>query len=917
MPDQDTILLQTKLHRPRLPNDLVSRVRLLERLNHEIDRPLILVCAPAGFGKTTLIGNWLARMQAGQGEQPGRLPSAWLSLDEGDSNLTVFLCYFIAALRTVFSEACEETLVLLQAQQQPPQAVLNATLSNELARLPGEVVLVLDDYHTIHSKDVHNLIGEWVRHWPLPLHLVLISRISPPIPLESLRAKRKVGEIRTRDLRFTSEETAAYVKQSQLTPLGENALPLLEERFEGWPAGLHLAALSLRSGSSQESVLSALSSENANITGYLVDEVLTRQPPAIQAFLAKSSILDRFCASLCEAALGESDPAWNARACLDWIERSELFITPLDNQRGWYRYHHLFRQLLQQRLSAEMTPDKVADLHRRASGWFEEAGLIDEALHQALAAGDFDLAARQMGAGLRQVLNREDRPTLERWLRLMPEEVIQQQPHLLMVRAWALQFSWRLNLQAQAIQQVAVLLDSQDGARLPANDRQILRGQILLIQAVHAYFSNQTTRSIELCQQVLTLVPPSWKLVHGGAMLYLAVSMQASGRALEAEELLLKEYQAHSDRSDLFALFILQSMGFIYMNAGWLDRAQQSAQLLVENSLHAGNRLMGHWGDWHLGMVGYLRSELEPAAQYFARIVDNRYAAHTSPYRDAVAGLALIHQSKGESAKAWQLVESISRYDLEQRGSEDPRTQSLRARLMLLDGDLEGAGDWADSLTGPPPDRPLQWLEEPQLTRARVLVARSLTRDPAQTWQVLDSLLEIVERTHNARHAIELLALRALALEAQGEPDRADAELNRAIDGARPGGFVRPFVDLGQPMHKLLSRVADQGHAAENVRRLLTAFPSEHTSPVAAASPAPPGPHSAGNLALAEPLTRRELEVLSLLRGPLSLKEIALQLHISPATAKRHSINIYAKLGVSTRWKAVARAEELGLLPAL
>jgi LuxR family maltose regulon positive regulatory protein len=234
---------------------------------------------------------------------------------------------------------------------------------------------------------------------------------------------------------------------------------------------------------------------------------------------------------------------------------------------------------------------------------------------------------------------------------------------------------------------------------------------------------------------------------------------------------------------------------------------------------------------------------------------------------------------------------------------------------MLLDGDLEGAGAWADGLTGLPPDQPLQWLEEPQLTRARVLVAGSLTRDPAQTWQVLDSLKEIVERTHNARHAIELLALRAVALEAQGEPDRADAELRRAIDLARPGGFVRPFVDLGQPMQTLLARIADQGQAAETVRRLLEAFPSDHPRPVAA-GPASSRPHSARKLALAEPLTSRELEVLSLLRGPLSLKEIALQLHIAPATVKRHSINIYAKLGVSTRRRAVARAEELDLLPA-
>ena len=264
-----------------------------------------------------------------------------------------------------------------------------------------------------------------MRHWPKPLHLVLISRINPPMPLAGLRAKGMLNEIRTRDLRFTSQETETYLSQSQLVHIDQSALQLLDERFEGWPAGLHLAALSLRSAAGKESVLSAISGENSNITGYLLDEVLTHQLPAIHTFLLKTSILDRFCAPLCEAIIGESDTAWNVRACLDWIERSELFIIPLDDRREWYRYHHLFQELLQQRLSAEMTPDQVNTLHRQASAWFEEHGLLDEAMQHALAAGDLDLAARQMNSGLRDVLNREDRPTLERWLRQLPEEVVQ------------------------------------------------------------------------------------------------------------------------------------------------------------------------------------------------------------------------------------------------------------------------------------------------------------------------------------------------------------------------------------------------------------------------------------------------------------------------------------------------------------
>ena len=390
MPDLDRILLQTKLHRPRLPNDLVTRSRLIDLLNQDRGRQLFLVCAPAGFGKTTLVSNWLKHMAADQSAAGTAIPAAWLSLDENDSDLTIFLQYLTAALRTIFNGACEEILALIQARQPPPQSVLYATLSNELEKLPGEAILVLDDYHTIQGTEVHNLLAELARHWPRPLHLVLISRTSPPLPLASLRAKGMISEIRTRDLRFTPDETATYLSQSQLPQQSQNALPLLEERFEGWPAGLHLAALSLRSADSQESVLAALSSENANVTGYLVDEVLTHQFPAIQSFLLKTSILDRFCASLCEAVIGETDPAWNARVCLDWIESSDLFLISLDNQRVWYRYHHLFQELLQQRLAAELTPDQVNSLHLRASAWFEAQGLLDEALQHALAAGDLE-----------------------------------------------------------------------------------------------------------------------------------------------------------------------------------------------------------------------------------------------------------------------------------------------------------------------------------------------------------------------------------------------------------------------------------------------------------------------------------------------------------------------------------------------
>ena len=909
MSDQSQILLLTKLHRPRLPRDLIVRTRILKTLDQGINLPLTLVCAPAGFGKTTLVSTWLEHMNTDKSVTAAVKPAAWLSLDENDSELNLFLRYFIAALRTIFKEACEETLALLQARQQPPDAFLYATISNELAELPGEVILVLDDYHTLRGTEVHNLLIELARHWPRPLHLVLISRIDPPIPLTSLRAKGKLHEIRTQNLRFITEETVAYLRQAQLTLQSQKDIHLLEERFEGWPAGLHLAALSLRSAGSQESVLSALSSKNPFITGYLVDEVLTHQVPAIRMFLLKTSILDRFCTSLCEAIIGELDAVWNARTCLDWIERSELFITPLDESREWYRYHHLFQELLQQRASAEMRAEQVTDLHHLASAWFEEHGLLDEAMHHALAAGDLELVARQMNAGLREVINREDRPTLERWLKLLPEEMIQKHPALLMIRAWALEYSWRIDLQVQVLQQAEELLDSDGCASLPANDLQILRGQILVLRAQQAYFSNQTTRAIDLCRQALVLIPPSWTFVRGGAMFYLGMSMQANGQAQEAEQLLLAEFEACSDKNDAYAMLLLESLCFNYINSCQLEQARQIAQVVLQRGTRRGVAINKNWGDWFLGVVCYQLNELEVAAQHFTQIVENRYTAQITTYRDAIAGLAIIHQIKGESPEAFQVVELISQFDLEQRGSEDKRTRSLRARLMLLQGDLEDAGRWADTFTDPLSNQPLLWLEEPQVTRVRVLVGRGTDADLQLALRILDVLDEIAERTYNTRYKIEILALRALTLNVQGETSSADAALKHAVDLAQPGGAIRVFADLGKPMQEMLRRFVSQDHAAERINRILTGFPEEIKPLVGNQRPA------IANATLSEPLTPREFEVLFLLREPVSIKEIAQKLCISHSTASRHTANIYGKLGVNRRWDAVTRAEELNILP--
>ena len=363
----------------------------------------------------------------------------------------------------------------------------------------------------------------------------------------------------------------------------------------------------------------------------------------------------------------------------------------------------------------------------------------------------------------------------------------------------------------------------------------------------------------------------------------------------------------------------MQTLGYIYLNTNQLERARRIAQVLFQGATRSGMAAIKSWADWFPGVVCYHRNELESAAQYFTEIFENRYTAEISPFRDAVAGLALIHQLNGESAEAWQIVESISQFDLEMRGSEDERTRSLRARLMLIQGDLEGAGNWVDTFSDPPPDLALMWLEEPQVTRARVLVARGADADLRLALQILETLDEIADRTHNARYKIEILALRALALNAvalraQGETRSAiaaaDATLMQAVDLAQPGGFIRIFADLGKPMQKMLQRLVKQGHSVQTINHILTAFPFDDKNLVGSTRWL-----SQSDSTLVEPLTPRELEILILLHGSMSIKEIALKLNISYGTAKGYTINIYSKLGVHRRWDAITRAEDLNILP--
>jgi LuxR family maltose regulon positive regulatory protein len=927
-------LITTKLHRPLVAGDHVDRPRLLQQLQRGLSQSLTLVCAGAGFGKTTLVSCWLAQNderapindEAGTAETsdlhrssfiPHRFPSAWLSLDAQDSDLMGFVTYLVAALRTMFPDACAATLDLIRAQMEPPPALLAVTLINELALLPDRCVLVLDDFGAIQGEAVPELLNKLLQHWPPPLHLVLISRHNPPLPLARLRARGQITEIRSRDLRFTAEEAAAYLDLALAAPLSQPVRAALEQRTEGWIAGLQLAALALRTWSDAEFDEAHVPVGDADAVQYLVDEVLSGQPRAVQDFLLKTSILDRFCASLCEAVAGDEDAAWPARESLAWIEQANLFIVPLDRRQQWYRYHHLFQEMLRRRLLERWGADEVRRLNRCAAVWLATEGQIDEALRHALAAGEQHQAAELLERQLCDALNHDEWPALARKLRLLPEALVERRHWLLMTKAWTLSSSWQLGALSRVLDQIEALLAGDGEGALPADDLQnlpALRGQVAALRAQQSYHRNRPANALAYCEEALALLPRQWLYPRGGAMLYLGMSMQALGQWQAAERLLLAEYEGLTDRTDAYALRILFGLAFIHFQEGQLERASQAAHELLYQAESGRLPVSRGWAHYVLARTAYQRNDLDLAARRFGELVDKRYRVHAHAARNGMIGLVHIHAVTGKIDAAWQAWQLLSQFDLDLTGHETEETRSLRAWLHLRQGDLVSAGRWADAFNAPVPDRPLIWMHHPHVTKVRVLLARGAPADLQSALEIANEFYEVAQRTHNALASAKGLLLRALALAAQGHAEAARAALRQAVELAQPGGFIRLFVDPGPGVQALLRQLAGEETSSQAIQRILAAFPDVQSGSAGEAV-AQPAPRSLKVAGLVESLTTREREILLLLREPLSGKEIANRLFISTTTFKRHTANIYGKLDVHNRWDAVAAAEALGILP--
>lgn len=885
------IILRTKLYRPSMPADLIVRPRLFDRLNQGLDRPLILVSSPAGYGKTTLVRSWLDTIPR---------PGAWLSLDENDNDLREFLGYFLAAVQTVFPDLLHRTQSLLSGTSLPPSDVIAASLNNELDELAGPFFLVLDDVQAIREQAIYNLLDALLRHPSRNSRLLLISRQDPPLSLGSLRAHSRMIEIRVPELRFSDEEIAAFTRQAIGISLHDDALAVLRERTEGWAAGLRLAALTLRYSDDVNQHVAALHAENRYVMDYLFSEVLSHVPPAMEEFLIKTSILDWLCGPLCDAVMGWDGMAGRGQTFLEWLESASLFIESLDEPKHWYRYHGLFRKLLGGRLIRQLPDEEIASLHMRGSAWFEGHGMPERAIQHALAGGDTPRAVQVVAQHRHRLLDTEQRPLLDRWLRLFPTAALVQYPDLLLARAWTAELA---RAEAQTV------LDAVDRAQAlvdrllaePERARQ-LQGEIDTLRSVEKFFAADDPYGvIDLTTRALAVMPKAWYMVRAEAWFYLAGAYQLTGQLERAYAVLAAGQHAETADVDAARVRIGGARGFIDWMAADLAAILELMPHYVTISQTSELRETLGWAHYIIAGACYQRNDLAAAELHAQFVFDRRYACHRITVVQSACILAAICQARGLPDAARQALDQANAYLIETRSEALlPICQAFATELAVLQGDLDTAGRWAATIGPYVPLGIMAFFYAPQLTLPKVLLAIDTPASRQQAAQALAKLHAFVTTTHNTRFTIDVLALQALLHAAGGNEAAAQRSLVEALILAQPGGFIRVFVDLGPAMAALLRRLALRGVMPDDCARILQVFPasSPAQAPARAAQPI-------------EPLTRRELEVLELLVKRYTAKEIARHLVISEQTAKRHTANIYQKLGVNSRQQAIAAAAVL------
>ena len=907
-------ILLTKLHRPPIGATHLHRDHLLDRLSQARHRPLALVSAPAGYGKSTLVSCWLEACD---------VPGAWVSLDRDDSDPRIFLSYFVTAIQRLFPAACTETLSMLGIDPLPPVSLLARSLINELDRIEKAFILVLDDFHLIQDKIIHELVAELLHHPSAYMHLVLIARRDPPLQLTALRAKGQMIEMRTRDLRFSLEETLAFLQQTTGAPVDSADAAILEEKTEGWVTGLRLAALSMRGHKDLKRSLSGLPVQNRYVMDYVVTEILSHQPPAVQEYLLKTSVLSRFCAPLCDA-VSHSDAesggsGLDGREFLELLENANLFVIPLDDDQEWLRYHHLFQTQLQHQLKKRLNAKEIGRLHKRASAWFADNGYIEEALSHAHEIGDKEAAARLVKQHRHDTMNQEQWHRLNRWLQRFPADFIQQHPDLLLAKAWSYQRQARYS-------ELFAILDglepTESISKKKSTDDSIFWGEVQALKSFQYYATARGELSATAAREALNRLPARYYSVRGVALRMLSAALQMQGEPGQARRVVLEALQQQEAASiGAYKTGLLAGLCFTsWIAADLTSLKQTAAQLLRHGQKHDLQESIAV-GRFFTGIRHYQRNDLDQAERNLAPVVGTTTTGKlivptVVTYCQSSFALALTYQAMGRAKEASRVIESAIAYMLE-TGNADllELCQVFRADLALLQGRVAEANLWARNNT-PPPLAPAYRFFTPPLTLPKVLLARRTAKSLGEADTLLCRMHDYYASIHSTRVLIDVLVLQARVHAARGDASQALEKLAEALALAEPGGFIRPFLDQGPEVADLLDRLVKQNPALPYARQILAAFGSGKAESFSRRSDddRDRSQSSFQGDPLIELLTNREIEVLRMLAKGVSNQEIANSLFISPETVKRHLSNTYSKLAVKNRNQAVMVSKSIGIL---
>jgi LuxR family transcriptional regulator, maltose regulon positive regulatory protein len=896
----DYLLLTTKLAIPPVRLDLVPRPHLFQKLEACLEHSLTLLAAPAGFGKTVLLSAWARQ---------GQRSVAWVSLESSDNDSAQFWTYVLSALDALHPGIGKTPLSLLQSNQPASIETILAALINALGTLTEHNVLILDDYHIIEERSIQRAMTFLFDHIPPQLHVVIASRIDPPLPLSRLRARHQLVELRADDLRFSYDEAAAFLNAIMGFRLSEQDIAALETRTEGWIAGLQLAALSMQGRKDIAGFISAFTGSHRYIVDYLTEEVLHQQSEQVRTFLLQTSILERLCGSLCDAVTDQS----GSQAMLEQLETSNLFLLPLDDERSWYRYHHLFAEALHFRLTQERS-DLLPILHQRASVWFERHGFIPEAVDHALAGHDFERAATLIEPILYHMFNQGTHATVRHWLQALPEDVLYARPSLCLLYAWAFLYVGQIESCKRPLEV------AERAWRAEGNLSRL--GEVYIFQSSIALVQGDAIAARDCAQKALPLLAENDLIHRCNYATYVGASALMLGDIREASRLLngaMVQCQPVHLYSTLYTMNFIAEMQMVQ---GKLHQAAATSQEVISTlagraSIHSSRAYC------RLGSLSREWNELDQAATNMQQALALGEQAGQDIYMSPVyLASAQIRWARGEIRETLALLdkaEQAAQQLVNDRASKQAR--AFQAQVDLAQGNLAQAERWSEEVGFDASDEPTHEHEIEYLMLARLRIAQHRAREAVR---LLDRLLAGDEEAGRTGNTISVLTLQALAYWQLDNVEQAVSVLSRLLVLAEPEGYVRVFVDEGSPMQALLttwlSSFAQQQGSMETrpseayVLKLLAAFPSTEIHPDRSREGTRREEAGSSQSPLLEPLTIREQDVLELLAAGLSNAEIAARLIVTVGTVKTHIKGIYGKLGVHSRTQAIVRAREIGLL---